>query len=147
MLITDVDRNGIYDTLILLLFIFSLVVFVNFLSSVFAGKSTIIPTLQRKALKKILGSNLKQNYGSPEKFPKFKGLIFHIGNEKWQELEKRISNIEDQTGWSYIHYFYESTLGGTQICTLEQGATFKNVEHLGVYLGAPDESLPPLKTK
>lgn len=148
MIATEVENEyGDYGNLILLLFIISIIVFVIFLSRVFSEKSFIIPTLQRKALKKLLGPKLKQNYGEPEKFPKFKGLIFHIANEKWKNFENRINEIEAQTGWSYIHYTYESTLGGTQICTLEQGASLKNVEHLGIYLGAPDETLPAPKEK
>lgn len=148
MLITEVDNEyGDYGNLVLLLFIISLVVFVFYLSRVFADKSQSIYTLQKRALKKLLGASLNLKYSQPENFPKLKGLLFQISSTDWQNLEQRFGEIEAKTGWSYIHYLRESTLGSPQICTPEEGASYKKVEHLGIYLGAPDESPPPSKTK
>lgn len=126
--------------LLLLPFIMSVFAFGFYLNRVFTDKSGSIITLQRRALKKLLGTSLKLNYCQPENFPKWKGLLFQLASKDWESLEKRLGEIETQTGWSYIHYVWESTLGSPQVCTPEQGASYKNVEHLGLYLGAPDES-------
>jgi hypothetical protein len=120
----------------------SLFVFGFFMNRVFADKSQSITTLQKRALKKLLGASLNLKYSRPENFPKLKGLLFQLATNDWESLEKRLGEIEAQTGWSYIHYLRESTLGSPQICTPEEGASYKKVEHLGIYLGAPDESLP-----
>jgi hypothetical protein len=139
------NEYGGYGLLVILLFMISLFVFGFFMNRVFADKSQSNNTLQKRALKKLLGASLNLKYSQPENFPRLKGLLFHIASTDWQNLEKRLGEIESKTSWSYIHYLRESTLGSPQICTLEEGATYKKVEHLGLYLGLPDES-PAVKS-
>ena len=117
---------------------FSLFAFFVYISRVFAHKSDSFRDLHKKAFKKVMGGTIRLNLSQPELFPKGKGMRLYIADKEWETLSVRLKEVEEKTGWSYIHYVREF-FGGPQICTLEQGAAYKKVNHLGLYLGEPEK--------